>query len=297
MNAHHGRSPTEPASVPSPPPPRSRRSPRSRWPAARAGRSGGGAASADRHGRPERAGDHHLVDRPDRRRREAAREAGHGVPRPRTPTSRSSLAGRVDHRRPAAEALGRLRRRHATPTSRTPTAAGPASSATAARRWTSPSRWHGTGRRSGRRSRQAARKTATVDGKVIGFPALVDNLGADLQQEAVRRRRRRLPDRRLDLGRLPGRGEEAHRPGQEDLRDGVLGVRQRGHHLAPVAAAVAERRPDPVRRRARRRRSTPTPASTRWTFLRQMAVDDKSHVPRPDRREVRPAVRRRPRSA
>ena len=46
----------------------------------------------------------------------------------------------------------------------------------------------GPGRSAGTEIPEAARTTATVDGKVIGVPALVDNLGADLQHEAVRRR-------------------------------------------------------------------------------------------------------------
>ena len=74
----------------------------------------------------------------------------------------------------------------------------------AARPRTSP-RTSPTRRRRGPRCRRPPAPVATVDGKVIGVPALVDNLGADLQQEAVRRGRAGLPDRPVVLGRVPGR--------------------------------------------------------------------------------------------
>ena len=53
----------------------------------------------------------------------------------------------------------------------------------------------------------AARGTAQPTGKkVIGFPAVVDNVGSVLQQDCLRQCGRCLSDRRLDLGRLPHGG-------------------------------------------------------------------------------------------
>ena len=145
-----------------------------------------------------------------------------------------------------------------TPTSPTPTAAGPAELGESGKTldltkqvadpavgWDEfPAAAAGDGdRRTAGRS--ASRRSSTTSALIYNTK-LFDEAGL------------RLPDRRLDLGRLPGRGQDAHRPGEEHLRHGVLGQRQRGHHLAPVAAAVAERRPDP-RRRREAARSTPTP--------------------------------------
>ena len=58
----------------------------------------------------------------------------------------------------------------------------------------------------------AGKQAVTVDEQPRAIPAFIDNLARRLQQEDLRRRRRRLPDRRLDLGRLPEDGRRAQRP-------------------------------------------------------------------------------------
>ena len=93
---------------------------------------------------------------------------------------------------------------------------------------------------------EAARQTAQPTGdETIGFPAVVDNLSLIYNKTVFDEAGRRLPDRRLDLGRLPRRGQEAHRPVDQHLRLRLLGLRLRGDHLAVLAAPVAERRRDP----------------------------------------------------
>ena len=69
--------------------------------------------------------------------------------------------------------------------------------------------------------------------------------GPGLQQEAVRPGRPCLPDRRLDVGRLPRGGQEADRPVGEAVRLGVRQRRERGHGVAVRRAAVAGRRRHP----------------------------------------------------
>ena len=49
---------------------------------------------------------------------------------------------------------------------------------------------------------EGARAAATVDGQVFGIPALIDNLAIVYNKDLFDAGRRRLPDRRLDLGRL-----------------------------------------------------------------------------------------------
>ena len=68
---------------------------------------------------------------------------------------------------------------------------------------------------------------------------------AGLQQEAVRPGRPRLPDRRLDMGRLPRGRQAPHRPVHQAVRLGLRGRRQRGHGVAVRRAAVAGRRRHP----------------------------------------------------
>ena len=92
----------------------------------------------------------------------------------------------------------------------------------------------------------------------------------------LRRRRSGLPGRELDLGRLPGRGQGAHR------------TRRRRSTGRPSPSAAARTRPGTCgpscgRTAARssprtrsRRPSTPTPAWPPWSSGAQMAVDDKS---------------------
>ena len=76
------------------------------------------------------------------------------------------------------------------------------------------------GGRVGRVPRGGRAQTAQPTGdKTIGFPAVVDNLSLIYNTDAVRRGRRRLPDRRLDLGRLPRRRpRQLTDPATEHLR-------------------------------------------------------------------------------
>ena len=69
--------------------------------------------------------------------------------------------------------------------------------------------------------------------------------GPRLQQEALRSGRHRLPDRRLDVGRLPRRGQAADGPVGEAVRLGVRERRERGHGVALRRAPVAGRRRHP----------------------------------------------------
>ena len=85
----------------------------------------------------------------------------------------------------------------------------------------------------------AERRRRTVDDKVIGMPALVDNLALVYNKKLFAGRRRRRADGRLDVGRLPRRREEAHEPGQEAVRLGLRRRRQRGHRVAVRRAALA----------------------------------------------------------
>ena len=92
-----------------------------------------------------------------------------------------------------------------------------------------------------------------------------------LQQEALRSGRHGLPDRRLDVGRLPRGGQAAHRPVGEAVRLGVRERRERGHGVALRRAALAGRRRHPdarpeargVQLPGRRRGGDPAPADGR----------------------------------
>ena len=70
-----------------------------------------------------------------------------------------------------------------------------------------------------------------------------------LQQGAVRRRRSSTIRPTMDLGRLPGRGQGAHRPGDQAVRLLLPDGRLRGLGVALRPAALAERRLDPQRGR------------------------------------------------
>ncbi len=96
------------------------------------------------------------------------------------------------------------------------------------------------------------RKAATVDGKIVGIPALVDNL-------ALVYNKKLFEQADVPFPRPTGRGttsnrrsQEADRPGQEAVRVGVRERRRRGHRVALRRAAVA----------GRRARSSPPTAST-----------------------------------
>ena len=111
-------------------------------------------------------------------------------------------------------------------------------------------------------------QAATVNGKVVGVPALVDNLSLVYNKSMFKAAGVPLPTASLDLGRLPQRREEADRPRDEDLRLGLRQRRQRGHRLAlprrcsgrPAATCSTATTPSP--------RSTPPPARRRSSCCR-----------------------------
>ncbi len=70
-----------------------------------------------------------------------------------------------------------------------------------------------------------------------------------LQQDPVRRRRARLPERSVDLGRPPGCGEGVDEPGGQAIRVLVPDGRLGGLRLALRPAALAAGRLDPQRGR------------------------------------------------
>ena len=134
---------------------------------------------------------------------------------------------------------------------------------------------------------EAARATAAPGGKTIGFPAVVDNLAVVYNKDLLAEAGLDEPSARLDVGRLPRLREGDD--GRRRLRHQPLGVGRRGHHLAVVAAALAERRRDPRRR--------PERGGVRLARGRGCPGDPArdggrrpERLPRPDRREVRAAL-------
>ncbi|GMA86735.1 hypothetical protein GCM10025868_19850 [Angustibacter aerolatus] len=107
---------------------------------------------------------------------------------------------------------------------------------------------------------EGERQAATVDGKVVGLPALVDNLALVYNKKPVRAGGRRRADRRLDVAGLPQRGAAAHLGRRQAVRLGVRRRRLGGHHLAVRRDALAGRRPACSTAPASRRRSTTRPA-------------------------------------
>ena len=87
----------------------------------------------------------------------------------------------------------------------------------------------------------------TVNGKVIGVPALVDNL-AVVYNKTLFAKAHHAAGPGLDLVAFPGRRQEADRPGQQAVRHRVRDPRLRGHGVALGGAALGGRRPDPDRR-------------------------------------------------
>ena len=92
------------------------------------------------------------------------------------------------------------------------------------------------------------RDVATVKGKVIGVPALVNNLAVVYNKTLFAKAHLPLPGPGLDLVAIPGRRQEAHRPGHQAVRHGVRDPGLRGHRVALGSAALGGRRPDPDRR-------------------------------------------------
>ena len=116
----------------------------------------------------------------------------------------------------------------------------------------------------------------TVGAKIDRRPGAGRQPRAGLQQEAVRPGRHRLPDRRLDVGRLPRGGPEADRSVGQAVRLGLRDRRERGHGVALRRAALAGRGRHPERPTHEGASSTRRPASQAATLLQQMATVDHS---------------------
>ena len=231
----------------------------------------------------------------DRRRRDDPRGPRRRSSRRSTRTSRSTCPRAPRRPRTCCRSCRRASRAAPTPTSRYAFGSWASQLETSGRTLDITDRSAEPDVELGRVPRGGPRTPRSRPGdKTIGFPAVVDNISLLYNTDAVRRGRRRLPDRRLDLGRLPRRREGADRPAHEHLRLRVLGVGQRGDHLAVLAAPVAERR----------RRSSSDDGKTATfdsqagvdalTFLRDMAVDDKSVYLDQTDTKFGPAVRERP---
>ena len=93
------------------------------------------------------------------------------------------------------------------------------------------------------------RTVATVNGKVVGIPALVDNLALVYNKKLFKQAGIPPPTDQLDVERLRAGGAEADRSGQEAVRLGVRQRRLRGHGVALLGDAVAGGRLDPQPRR------------------------------------------------
>ena len=205
----------------------------------------------------------HLVDRPGRQTpRVCSRDWPRSSARPTPQRHDQRLVRRVDHRRPAAEAVGRLRQRHLPRHLLRLRQLGQRARRSRARPWTSPTQVSGPGGRLGRvpggRARDGDRRTArssasrrsSTTSALIYNTKLFDAAGVA------------YPTDRLDLGRLPRRGQGADRPGQE--RSTARRTRSPAARTPPgtcgrccgrTAAKILDDD-------GRSRRSTPTPAST-----------------------------------
>ncbi len=65
------------------------------------------------------------------------------------------------------------------------------------------------------------REAATVDGKIVGIPALVDNLALVYNKKLFDQAHVALSHRQLDVGRHHRRRQEADQPGHQAVRVGV----------------------------------------------------------------------------
>ena len=110
---------------------------------------------------------------------------------------------------------------------------------------------------------EAERKAATVGDKVIGVPALVDNLAIVYNKKLFADAGVAASDAGVDVGRLPCGRCQTDRPGQGTVRLADPRRRQRRHCLALASDALGGRRQHPERRTTPRPRSTPRPASRR----------------------------------
>ena len=88
----------------------------------------------------------------------------------------------------------------------------------------------------------AEREAATVGDKIVGVPALVDNLAIVYNKKLFADAGIAPPTPELDLGRLPGRGRQADRPGEGTVRLAHSRRRQRRHCLALPSDALGSGR-------------------------------------------------------
>ena len=156
----------------------------------------------------------------------------------------------------------------------------------------------GPGREVGRVPARRPGQTAQPTGETtIGFPAVVDNLSLIYNKTVFDAAGVDYPTDDWTWDDFRDRREEADRPAHADLRLRLLGLGHRGDHLAVLAAPVAERR----RRSSSDDQKTATFDShagvDALTFLRAMAVDDKSVYLDQTDTKFAPAVRRATASA
>ena len=104
---------------------------------------------------------------------------------------------------------------------------------------------------------------ATVNGKVIGIPALVDNLAVVYNKKLFAKAGLPVPGANWTWQQFDRRRAEADRPGGQAVRHRLRHPRHRGHRLALGGAALGGGRQPADRRTTRRRRSTPRPACSR----------------------------------
>ena len=95
----------------------------------------------------------------------------------------------------------------------------------------------------------AAQEAATVEGEPRAVPAFVDNLAVVYNTKIFEEAGVAVPDRRMDLGRIPRNRGQAEQQEQGDRRLRLAGHRRRGHDLADLAAGLADGRRSRQRRR------------------------------------------------
>ena len=123
---------------------------------------------------------------------------------------------------------------------------------------------------------QGERRSRPSDGKVIGIPALVDNLAIVYNKTLFQQAGVAPPDAGLDLGRLPGRGQGADRSRRRSSTAGSsppTPARTRCGTARRCSGRPAGTSSTPTTRRPR---STRRPGVKALTMLQDMAVDDKS---------------------
>ena len=129
--------------------------------------------------------------------------------------------------------------------------------------------------------RVGERAVATVNGKVIGIPAVVDNLGRGLQQDAVRRARTAAAGPDWTWQEFVADAKKLTNPAISSSAPRTS-PRHRGHRPAPGGALLWESGRAAARRRTtRRRRSTLAAGLASLNTLRTMAGHGQVDVPDP----------------